>query len=961
MSRSTKWALAAVSILVVALLVIPFGRIAQPVEASGASGLSLRQDSKAVLDKVAPWVLEKTADGNTAEFLVVLNEQADLSGAERLATKAEKGRYVYETLYQIALQTQQPMLDWLKANGVEYRSYYIVNLIWVKSDRNVVLALAARPEVSRVEGNPSVKNISDETPTSSAKRPNRSEAVEGGVAFIRAPEVWAAGFTGQNMVVGGADTGYRWDHNALKNKYRGWNGTVADHNYNWHDSIHSGGGSCGPNSPAPCDDHGHGTHTIGTAVGDDGAGNQIGVAPGARWIGCRNMDQTVGTPATYLECFEFFLAPYPVGGTTAQGDPAKAPDVTTNSWTCPPSEGCSTNTLQAGVEAQRAAGIIMVVAAGNSGSACSTVSEPPAIYDAAYTVGAIDHTTGLIASFSSLGPVTADGSNRVKPDITAPGVNIRSATRTTTTAYTILNGTSMASPHVAGAMALLLSALPSLQNQVTDAEGYLNDTAVAVTTTLCSSSGTPNNVYGFGRLDVKAAVDLALTTVSPTMQNVGPMGGSALINVNAPTTTVNWTATTTDSWITNITPASGTGSGAVTFQVAPYAGATFRSGTITIARKTFVVTQASPTGGRDGILQFGAASFSARKTDGSITITVRHNVSLTTDPVTVDYYTADGTASERSDYIPASGTLQFNFGETTKSFKVLINNNGYVTGTRTVNLVLENPSGDAGLGATRTAVLQLEDTNTVEPSINPSDDTQFFVRQQYYDFLGREPDPDGLVYWTNEIGRCGSDRACINERRRDVSAAFFSEDEFQQTGFFVYRMFKASFGRQPGYQRFSRDRNQVTSGPDVEASKTAFANRWVQRTDFRQQYPDTMTVEAYVDSLNYNSGNGLTQAQRNALVQGLNSGSEIRATALAKVAENQTFQNREYNPAFVLMQYFGYLRRDIDQGGYDFWLDVLSNREPGNFQGMVCAFITSAEYQNRFGFSRSHSDAECGQ
>ena len=960
MGRSTKWALAAASIVIVALLVIPFGRIAQPVEASGANDPSLRQNSKTVLDKVAPWVLENTADGKTSEFLVVLNEQADLSGAERLATKAEKGRYVYETLYRTALQTQQPVLDWLKANEVEYRSYYIVNLIWVKGDRNVALGLAARPEVGRVEGNPRIKNFPDEPPATAAKRPNSSETVEGGVAFIRAPEVWAAGFTGQNMVIGGADTGYRWDHNALKNKYRGWNGTVADHDYNWHDSIHSGGGSCGANSAAPCDDNGHGTHTIGTAVGDDGAGNQVGVAPGARWIGCRNMDQGSGTPATYLECFEFFLAPYPVGGTPAQGDPAKAPDVTTNSWGCPPSEGCSANTLQSGVEAQRAAGIIMVVAAGNSGSACSTVSDPPSFYDASYTVGALDHTTGLIASFSSRGPVTADGSNRVKPDITAPGVNIRSATRTSTTSYGNLSGTSMATPDVAGAMALLLSALPSLQNQVTDAEGYLDDTAVAVTSTLCSSSGTPNNVYGFGRLDVKAAIDLALTTISPTMQTVAPMGGSGLINVNAPTATVNWTATTTDIWITNITPANGTGSGAVTFHVEPYAGATPRSGTITIARKTFVVTQVSPTGGRDGVLQFERPSFSGKKTDGSTAITVRHNVSLTTDPVTVEYYTADGTASERSDYIPASGTLQFNFGETTKTFKVLINNNGYVTGTRTVKLVLENPSGDATLGATRTAVLQLEDTNTVEPSINPSDDSQFFVRQQYYDFLGREPDPEGLAYWNNEIARCGSDRACINERRRDVSAAFFIEDEFQHTGFFVYRMFKASFGQQPGYLRFSRDRNQVTSGPDIEASKAAFANRWVQRADFRQQYPDTMPAEAYIDSLNYNSGNGLTQAQRNALVQGLNSGSETRATALAKVAENQTFQNREYNPAFVLMQYFGYLRRDIDQGGYDFWLDVLSNREPGNVRGMVCAFITSAEYQNRFGLSRSHSDAECG-
>ncbi len=115
---------------------------------------------------------------------------------------------------------------------------------------------------------------------------------------MHAPDLWALGYTGQNIVVGNADTGIRWTHNALKTHYRGWNGTSADHDYNWWDAIHSGGGSCTPNHVEPCDDNGHGTHTTGTAIGDDGAGNQIGVAPGARWIGCRNMDQGNGTPAT---------------------------------------------------------------------------------------------------------------------------------------------------------------------------------------------------------------------------------------------------------------------------------------------------------------------------------------------------------------------------------------------------------------------------------------------------------------------------------------------------------------------------------------------------------------------------------------------------------------------------------------------------------------------------------------
>src|SRR5256885_1203501 len=290
MSRSMKWALAAASLLFLAILIIPSGRFARPVEASGAKErvVSSAPDPQVALAKVAPWVLENTANGKTAEFLVVLSEQADLSGAELLQTKAEKGSYVYQTLYNHAQKTQQPVLDWLKASGIEHRSYYIVNLIWVKGDRNTVMALAARPEVGRVEGNPLIKNFADEQPTPatkqqtakqpSVKRLNSPEAIEAGVTYIHAPDVWATGDTGQGIVVGGADTGYRWDHNALKNKYLGWDGISANHNYRWHDSVHSGGGACGPNSVVPCDDDGHGTHTMGTVLGDDGAGNQVGVA-----------------------------------------------------------------------------------------------------------------------------------------------------------------------------------------------------------------------------------------------------------------------------------------------------------------------------------------------------------------------------------------------------------------------------------------------------------------------------------------------------------------------------------------------------------------------------------------------------------------------------------------------------------------------------------------------------------
>jgi serine protease AprX len=459
-------------------------------------------------DKVAPWVLEKTASGATAEFIVVLAPKADLAPARALATKAAKGRFVRDALWSTAQGSQGPLLAELQARGVEHLAFYIVNAVWVKGDRALVLELAARPDVARIEGNPVIRNVLPQPEPPATETPN---VIEPGISYVKAPQVWALGFTGQGVVVGGQDTGYRWTHQALKPHYRGWNGVTANHDYNWHDSIHTGGGICGANSPVPCDDFFHGSHTMGTAIGldsDNGGVNQIGMAPGAKWMGCRNMDQGNGTPATYLECFQFLLAPYPVNGNPGQGDPTQAPDVTVNSWGCPPSEGCSPNTLLAAVQAQRAAGIVTEMSAGNSGPGCSTVSDPAAIYDESFTTGALTTGTDNLAGFSSRGPVTIDGSNRVKPDIVAPGTGTRSCSNTSDTAYTTASGTSMAGPHVAGAVALLLSAVPSLSGNPDAIEQRLGNTAFQLSTALCSSTAGvyPNNLFGYGRLDILAAV-----------------------------------------------------------------------------------------------------------------------------------------------------------------------------------------------------------------------------------------------------------------------------------------------------------------------------------------------------------------------------------------------------------------------------------------------------------------------
>ena len=493
----------------------------------------------ATANKLAPWVIDHTANGQQAEFFVVLADQADLSGAAALATKNEKGQYVYDALRNKSQTTQGPILQWLSERGLEHRSFYIVNAILVKGSREIAETLAARPDVGRVEGNPHIKNsLPQPGPAVEAPQRQAPETIEPGITYTHAPDVWALGFTGQNIVVASADTGQRWTHNALKPHYRGWNGTVADHDYNWHDSIHdSVGNPCGNDSPFPCDDYFHGSHTTGTAIGDDGAGNQIGMAPGAKWIGCRNMDVGTGTPARYIECMEFFLAPYPVGG--GQGDPTKAPDITINSWGCPTSEGCSITTLQAAVEAQAAAGIMMVVAAGNSGSNCSTVTDPPSFYAASYTAGALNTGTDTIALFSSRGPVTIDGSNRVKPDITAPGTNTRSASNSSDNAYVFASGTSMATPHIAGAMALLWSAIPSLQNQIDPSRAALNNAAHFISSTQCGTAGPPNNVYGWGRVDILAAVTSSPITLSAAGRKVGGINTSRLTWSGATSTNID--------------------------------------------------------------------------------------------------------------------------------------------------------------------------------------------------------------------------------------------------------------------------------------------------------------------------------------------------------------------------------------------------------------------------------------
>ena len=479
------------------------------------------------------------AEQGSADVIVYLQQKADLSRADSLGPDA-KGQYVYDRLTAVARESQAPVVAELQRRGLRHRAFWVSNAIWVRgADVSDLEALASRSDVRHVYSVGSGKVVLPaQTGVSSLRQgPQTTTAVGNNIAKVKADQVWAMGINGNGAVVAGADTGVRWTHDALKGHYRGWDGTTANHNYNWHDAIKNPNGTeCVANSPTPCDDDvllggGHGTHTMGTMVGDDGAGNQIGMAPGAKWMACRNMTNGVGIVPTYLECMQWFLAPTRIDGTIP--DPAKRPNVVNNSWGCV--EACPPPLLQDILQASRNSGIFYAVSAGNDGvpgplPGCSTIYHPLARYPEAFTVGSTIIATDAISDFSSRGPVLGDPTapaGLTKPNIVAPGSTVRSSLRATDSTYGNLSGTSMAGPHVAGLVALIVDALqetqPAKTRDVEFLETTIEQTALHLTTTEGCGGDTnttvPNNTFGWGRIDALAAVQRALA--GPTAVSVG--------------------------------------------------------------------------------------------------------------------------------------------------------------------------------------------------------------------------------------------------------------------------------------------------------------------------------------------------------------------------------------------------------------------------------------------------------
>ena len=333
-----------------------------------------------------------------------------------------------------------------------------------------------------------------------------------------------------------------------------------------------------------------------------------------------------------------------------------------------------------------------------------------------------------------------------------------------------------------------------------------------------------------------------------------------------------------------------------------------------------------------------------------IKVTVTRNGDVS-EPATVRYATWDqsqaGHASQKSDYETNAGLLVFEEGQTSRTFDVLPVNDLFVEGDEIVDITISNPTGaGVGIGTPNHATLTIVDNDAVAPTTNPIDNTTFFVRQQYLDFLGRQPEPAGLAYWVARIDACGGNTTCRAAERAKSSGSFFLSAEYQNAAAGVFRTSRAANGRNPLYGEYVVD----TSIYRTYGEPTYFDD-YVGRPEFFAKYGG-MTNAQYVDALIANTGVTFTTSQRNALVNGLNGATLTRAQALRNITQNTAFIAAEKSRAFVLVQYFGYLRRNAETAGYEFWLDKLADAN-GNFvtAGMVANFIQSPEYRQRFGTS----------
>ncbi|MDR3576301.1 MAG: S8 family serine peptidase [Anaerolineaceae bacterium] len=430
-------------------------------------------------------------------LFVILKSQPDVSQAVSIKDYNQRRQYVYQALVKNAETSQAGIRRDLDRLGIHYTPYYLVNGLEIQAGPFVRWWLASRPEVDRILYDPILRPLPKPLTENKGNEP-APNGVGWNLKLIEADRVWTElNVRGKGVIVGQNDSGVDGAHPELADSYMGRGGS---NNYAWLDPWN--------HTTQPTDLDGHGTHTLGTILGKN-----VGIAPDAKWIACVNLARNLGDPAYYLNCWQFMLAPYPENGNPFRdGDVTRGAEILNNSWGCPTVEGCDPNTFLPAVKALKDAGIFVVVSAGNSGlTGCSTVEDPPSIYSQVMTVGAID-SRGQLADFSSLGPVKADGSNRVKPDLVAPGDGVLSSFPGDT--YATESGTSMAGPHVVGVVALMWSANPALVGNIDQTDQILlqNTQPYRGTLPACvDGSLKPNDGAGYGVVDayqaVKAAID----------------------------------------------------------------------------------------------------------------------------------------------------------------------------------------------------------------------------------------------------------------------------------------------------------------------------------------------------------------------------------------------------------------------------------------------------------------------
>lgn len=521
---------------------------------------------------IEPAVLAQLDTKAETTAWIILKAKADLSPAYRMSDWDARGTFVVQRLTSVADTSQTGLRRMLAARGVAFEPFWILNAIKVRAGKALLDAVAARPEVARIIGDV-VFRIP--TPQPAAGEPSIN-SVEWGIDRIGAPEVWSEfSVRGEGIVVGTIDTGALYTHPAIVNQYRGnLGGGSFDHDYDWYDPSNA----CGNPSLTPCDNNGHGTHVLGTIAGDDGGGNQIGVAPGARWIAAKGCESGSCSTSALLNSGQWMLAPRNLNGQSPRAD--LRPHLVSNSWG---SNSGGDTFYQATVQSWVASGIFPVFANGNAGPSCGTVGAPGS-YPEAYGVGAFD-SGNTIASFSSRGPAPATVGGQVKPDISAPGVSIRSSWNNG--GYNTISGTSMATPHVSGAIALLWSAAPALVGDIATTRSLLDQTAIDVSNTTCGGTAGDNNVWGEGRLDAYAAVATSPRGPTGTLTGIVTVAGTSTPIAGA---TVSATGPSSRSTTTN-----GSGVYSLTLSVGTYSVSGSRFGYAASTVNGASVTQGTTT------------------------------------------------------------------------------------------------------------------------------------------------------------------------------------------------------------------------------------------------------------------------------------------------------------------------------------------------------------------------------